>query len=671
MELFKLFGTILIDDKEALKTLYETDKKAKQASKTFDNMSNMGLKIGGAVVKGLAVAGAALGGFALKGIHSADNLEKSINGLEAATGLVDNSTNKFKDTLLNIYKSNLGESFEDIADSMAVINQTVQLTGDELEKATKQALVMRDTFGFEVNESINTVNSLMANFGLTTDEAYNLMAQGAQMGANKNGDLLDIMNEYAPHFAQLGISAEEFTDTLIQGAASGAFEIDKVGDAVKEFGIRAKDGSDATAAGFEALGLNADEMFNVFSEGGPKAEQAFQTVIEKLGNMEDPLEQNQVGVALFGTMFEDLGLKGITALGNLENYTNLEADALEQINEIKYDSFGEALAGIGRQLEAGVFVPLGEKVLPKLNEFSSNIQENMPQIQQKIDSAMNIAIKIFNVFSNAVIFAKNNLNWIIPVVAGFAGAMGALTIIGTINKLIDAWKASTIIQTIAQQGLNAALKANPIGIVITLIGLLVAAGVALYMNWDKIKEKVGQLWQGIKNTFDNIKEKISNVMESAKNIVSGAVKEIKGFFNFNWSLPRIKMPHFSVSWSTSGFWGKVGNFLGLPGKPVLDVSWYAKGGIFDQPTIFNTPYGLKGVGEAGPEAVAPIDTLLSYIRVAVNESQLGMLGALNEILVELKELNETLYYKFVTALTDGVTLDVDNRELARLVKKYA
>lgn len=665
MELFKLFGTILIDDKEALKTLYETDKKAKQASKTFDNMANMGLKIGGAVVKGLAVAGAALGGFALKGIHSADNLEKSINGLEAATGLVDNSTNKFKDTLLNIYKSNLGESFEDIADSMAVINQTVQLTGDELEKATKQALVMRDTFGFEVNESINTVNSLMANFGLTTDEAYNLMAQGAQMGANKNGDLLDIMNEYAPHFAQLGISAEEFTDTLIQGAASGAFEIDKVGDAVKEFGIRAKDGSDATAAGFEALGLNADEMFNVFSEGGPKAEQAFQTVIEKLGNMEDPLEQNQVGVALFGTMFEDLGLKGITALGNLENYTNLEADALEQINEIKYDSFGEALAGIGRQLESGVFVPLGEKVLPKLNEFANNISINMPQIQSNIETVMIIAGNLFDGFSSAISFAMDNLNWIIPVVSGFAGAMGALTIIGTVNKLIDAWKASTIIQTIAQEGLNAALRANPIGVVITIIGALIAIGVALYMNWDTIKEKALGLWDGIKTTFGNIKTFISDAMENAKTTVGNAIDKIKGFLNFKWSWPKIPLPHFSIS-------GSVNPLKWLDeGVPRISVAWYAKGGIFSKPTIFNTPYGLKGVGEAGPEAVAPIDTLLSYIRVSVNESQLGMVGALKEILVELKELNETLYYKFVTALTDGVTLDVDNRELARLVKKYA
>jgi phage-related minor tail protein len=629
MELFKLFGTILIDDKEALKTLYETDKKAKQASKTFDNMANMGLKIGGAVVKGLAVAGAALGGFALKGIHSADNLEKSINGLEAATGLVDNSTNKFKDTLLNIYKSNLGESFEDIADSMAVINQTVQLTGDELEKATKQALVMRDTFGFEVNESINTVNSLMANFGLTTDEAYNLMAQGAQMGANKNGDLLDIMNEYAPHFAQLGISAEEFTDTLIQGAASGAFEIDKVGDAVKEFGIRAKDGSDATAEGFEALGLNADEMFNVFSEGGPKAEQAFQTVIEKLGNMEDPLAQNQAGVALFGTMFEDLGLRGITALGNLENYTNLEVDALEQINEIKYDSFGEALAGIGRQLESGVFVPLGEKVLPKLNEFANNISINMPQIQSNIETVMIIAGNLFDGFSSAISFAMDNLNWIIPVVSGFAGAMGALTIIGTINKLIDAWKASTIIQTIAQEGLNAALRANPIGVVITIIGALIAIGVALYMNWDTIKEKALGLWDGIKTTFGNIKTFISDAMENAKTTVGNAIDKIKGFLNFNWSWPKIPLPHFSIS-------GSVNPLKWLDeGAPRISVDWYAKGGIFSKPTIFNTPYGLKGVGDStSPEVVAPLHKLREMLGLNKdnNNSESEIIKILNALL---------------------------------------
>ena len=97
----------------------------------------------------------------------------------------------------------------------------------------------------------------MQKFGISSEKAYNLIAIGAQKGANRNGDLLDVLSEYAPKYAEMGLSVDDMMQTLISGAENGVFQIDKVGDAVKEFSIRAIDGSDTTKEAFEALGLSA------------------------------------------------------------------------------------------------------------------------------------------------------------------------------------------------------------------------------------------------------------------------------------------------------------------------------------------------------------------------------------------------------------------------------
>lgn len=344
----------------------------------------------GAVIGGVATVGVALVGMGVKGVKSADELQQALNKLATQTGATAEETKGFEESLTNIYANNFGESFDDIAESMATVKQTLHLTSQELENTTQIALMMRDTFGYDVTESINTVNGLMANFGITAEQAYNLIAQGAQQGADKNNDMLDTLNEYGTHFAQLGISAEEFTDILIQGAASGAFQIDKIGDAVKEFSIRSKDMSNTSAEGFKLLGFNADEMFTTFAQGGDGAEQAFQDVVKRLLEMDDPLAQNTAGVALFGTQFEDLGIKGIQALADIGDQALLSKDALSQIANVRYDSVSEALTGIKRGLETSLSIPIGQQVLPILSNLANWIQGNMPKIQATTSGAFSV-----------------------------------------------------------------------------------------------------------------------------------------------------------------------------------------------------------------------------------------------------------------------------------------
>ena len=182
-----------------------------------------------------------------------------------------------------------------------------------------------------------------------------------------------------------------------------------------------------------------------------------------------------------------------------------------------------------------------------------------------------------------------------PVVSGIAKVIGVGT---TVHTLI-----TTL--TPALGVLNGVLLANPIGIVVAAIGGLIVAGVALYKNWDKVKAGASALWDGIKRVWSGITD-----------TVKGAVDKLKGFFNFEWHLPSIKLPHFSISGQFS---------LNPPQIPHFSVNWYAKamknGMILNQPTIFGAANGsLLGGGEAGPEAVVGVDSLRGMIQDAVGES---------------------------------------------------
>ncbi|MBP3950343.1 phage tail tape measure protein [Bacillus suaedae] len=322
-----------------------------------------------------ALAGVALGIGAF--IKQGDELNQAMNNLQVETGATDEEMKGLESSLINIYRNNYGESFEDIASSMAVVKQATGLTGEALESLTTKAILLKDSFGYEVNESVRVADTMMRNFGITGDEAFTLIAQGRQKGLDKHGDMLDSFNEYSVYFKQLGFDAEGMWDIFKAGADGGAFNIDKVGDAIKEFGIRVKDGSKASGEAFELLGLDASKMEKRFAKGGETAQLALQEVFRKLGEMEDPLERNTAGVGLFGTMFEDLEHEAVISLGNVNEMANMTGDTLQKMDEVKYDSFGEAISGIGRMLQANLLIPLEQKAMPALNNFINGAKDGL------------------------------------------------------------------------------------------------------------------------------------------------------------------------------------------------------------------------------------------------------------------------------------------------------
>lgn len=305
-----------------------------QAAEEAENSKKNGISAIEGVAGALAAAGitAKVKEIATAVYDLAGSFTEAEKIIASSTGATGQELDKLMESSLNVFASSSAESLNDVAVGMTAVKTSTGLAGEELEAATGYALSLENALGFEVAESSRTASALMKNFGLTAKEAYNLITIGAQEGANKNGDLMDILNEYSAQYAALGLSADEFMSSLIDGAEAGVFSVDKVGDAVKEFNIRAKDGSETSAEAFELLGMDAEAMTAKFAAGGDTARTAFFEVVNALDSMSDPIEKNTAAVGLFGTMYEDLEAGILPVLANIEGGTLEMHDAISTVS---------------------------------------------------------------------------------------------------------------------------------------------------------------------------------------------------------------------------------------------------------------------------------------------------------------------------------------------------
>ena len=338
----------------------------KAASKTGD-------AIGKALSAGFKVGVAAAGALTTALVKIGTEYQSATGQISAATGATGAELESLQGVMENVYGNNYGDSMADVADAVATVSQQMKgLSDGELQSVTEGAFALRDVFQYDVAESVRAANALVNNFGISGDDAMNLIAAGAQNGLDFSGELLDTISEYSVQFAKVGIDADQMFQIMQAGADSGAWNLDKVGDAIKEMSIRVVDGSETTAAGFEAIGMDADLMAQKFAAGGDSAQQAFQETIQALASMEDPVQQNIAGVNLFGTMWEDLGPEVVTQLASITDQAYAAGDELQNMQEVKYDNLGDALKGLGRQLEV--------ELLPLANELTGFLTDVLQDI---------------------------------------------------------------------------------------------------------------------------------------------------------------------------------------------------------------------------------------------------------------------------------------------------
>lgn len=480
------------DMSETKKELDDVKQSASDLKDVFKDTFAEASAIGGTLVAGAATA-----------IGSANDNVKATNNLQALTGLSSDEVKEYKELIESVYKNNFGEDQENVAEAIALIKQNLNdLDDTKLQDVVENLFTLEDTFGFDYTETLRAAKMLIDQFGISADEAFNLIVQGAQNGLNKNGDLLDSINEYSVHYKQQGYSAEEFFNSLANGTAAGTFSVDKLGDAMKEFGIRSKDTATTTQEGFELIGLDADTMRSKFAAGGESARQATDETLNALFGLDDQVKQNQAGVDLFGTMWEDLGIDGVKALMDVKGSADKTKTSMQDIKDIKYSDIESDWESLGRTIKTDIISPIGKDLYPIAKKAISWTSEHLDDLEIIIEG---LAKQV------AIVWGAKKAQEL---------TTGITNLIGTYKTLTTA----TNIATTAQEGLNTAQALNVIGVITTLvIGLISAVQTYNELEWsnseagkfcaelDEAKEKLEETTQGITDTLKNTLDSINNL----------------------------------------------------------------------------------------------------------------------------------------------------------------
>lgn len=565
--------------------------------------------------------------------------DNAVRQLQESTGVLDDSLSNVMKT---VYADNFGESWEDVSQAISLINKNIGGTEEEMIAATESALAFRDTFDVDINESTRAASTMMKQFGITSEQAYNLMAQGQQQGLDYSGELIDSINEYSVQFNKLGLEASDMFNIFYDGMENGAFNLDKIGDAVKEFSIRAIDGSNTTIEGFTKLNLNADEMAKKFAAGGDTAREAFIQVTEAIGKMNNPVEQSLVGVDLFGTMWEDLGPKVVTQLGDIGDNFNEMVDTMNQINTIHYESFSASLGGIKRQVEAAL-IPLGESLVPVMNEFANwfastatpKISEFANTLSSVLPGALDIVKNIFISATPLFDLALSSLPFIISMIAGLSGVIGTLKVASTLGKIVSIGSKVTGViskigfafsavsggaSTFAEGFTFITGITNPIGLVALAIGAVIAVVTLLYAKCEPFRNMINSL---ISSVVSWINGTLLPTIASIGEKFSGLITAISGFATWLWGYLG---PIFTVIFSMAA--GVVSSFVNTIGSLLISAMTVI-GGIIDFVSgVFSGNWSLawegvkeifRGVFDGLLEiAAAPLNAIIGLVNGAID-----------------------------------------------------
>ena len=515
-EQFRDFQREIVVTEQRLKALKDemkefgsvSEQQIKAASKKVEELGTK-IEDTGKKFSGISTGAAAGLGVA---ITSAANLEEAVNKYLGSTGKSIEETEKYQEVLQSIHNNNYGEDYADIADKMRIVSNILgDLPQDELQSVVEKSYMLEDAYGMDFQENIRGVNSLMDQFGITADQAYELINQGAQKGLNQNQDLTDQIAEYSTYYSKLGFTAEEFFNIMIAGSKDGAYQIDYLNDAMKEFGIRTKDNSTGTISALEAMGMNAQDIMNKFAQGGDTAQEAFAEVTSSLMALEDPVKRNELGVQLFGTKWEDLEENAVKAMTSAKSEVDMLGTTVDQTSETMYGGTSAKAQEALRKIQ-NAFAELGSALLPILAPIAEKIADLATKFSNLSPTIQKIILVIMGI---AAAFAP-----VLIVIGKIITAVGQ--IMPLLAKLTPVF---TFIKT-AISGLFSLIMAHP---VIAIVTAIIAIIILLWNKCDWFRNGVKALWEGIKeglavafewikNVFSQIGELFVSLWNKAKEI---------------------------------------------------------------------------------------------------------------------------------------------------------
>lgn len=534
---------------------------------------------------------------------------------------IDGNTTKLSESLKDVDKK-----LKDTQTNLKDVNKLLKLDPTNVELLKQK----HDLLGKAVSDTKDRQKELqkalqdLKNAGDTEEnrKQQDLLQRELVETTQSLKDLEDQFNKSSPKLEAFSASAKNVQEKTAKiSAAAGVAAGGMIAMAAK-----------AAASADDLLTLSNVSGFSV--EELQKLQYASSFVDVSMDTMTGSIAKLTKNMASGSTAFEDLGISITDADGNMRDATDVWYDALEALgnieNETERDQKAMELFGKSAMEMAGIvddggaaLKQLGEEAEATGNILSKDAVEDAVAFNDQIDELKGKATQAF--FSAGAALADTlvpALETLVDVITGVLSWFGnldggtqafILTILGLVAAISPI--AGIISGITAMAGaLNVAMlpMIGTIGGIVLAIAAVVAAGVALYQNWDTIKQKAAELWQNITDKFDAIKTSIGEKIEAAKQKVHDAIEAIKGFFKFKFEWPKLTMPHFKVSGSLNPI-----NWL-KDGLPKISVDWYAKAMdkayVLDGATIFgmNNNGALMGGGETGKEVILGLDKLKQY-----------------------------------------------------------
>lgn len=480
------------------------ERDGARISKVGDNMKEVGTNFTKYVTAPIAALGIGTG-------MAATDVEDSAVKIQNTLGLTREEAEKLTQTARNIYKEGFGESVEEVDRALLQTKQNIKgLNDEDLEDITRKALILGQTWDADVNEVTRAGNNLMKGFGIESEEAFDLMAHGAQNGLNFSNEMFDNLSEYSTLFGNMGFSAEEYFELLQKGSEAGVYNLDYVNDVMKEFQIRVKDGSKASTDAMAQLSEETNGVWQSFLKGDGTVKDVSNAVLAELEGMDDQVKANEIGVGLYGVKWEDMEADAMYALGGIGEGLEGVDGTMNTMSDNLENSFSQRWQAVWRNAKSAL-LPIGttllglaENVLPKIESAVEGVSSWFGGLSEKA--------KIMTV-----------------VFAGIAAAIGPVLIaVGSFISMVGGMMTALapLALKIAEAGgllkylrLGLAALTGPVGITVAIISALAIGFVTLYKNSESFREVVG-----------NLIAKVKELASQALAMLQPAIAAVVGFF---------------------------------------------------------------------------------------------------------------------------------------------
>lgn len=402
------------------------NKKLEQNQAAWDKVgragekfSTLGIALTAGVTTPLIGLGTAVG-------KMASDFESANARVVSSLGLTEQQSAVTKQAIQDIYSDGFGESIDDVAESLIQVKRQLgDIPDDQIKKVTENAMVLRDTLGQDMGESLRGVNSLMVNFGLSADDAMDLYVKGVQTGLDKTGELGDNLAEYGQLWSQAGFNAKDMFAVLDNGLKSGAYNLDKVNDFVKEFAISLNDGRIEKNLGSFSSGTR--DVFAEFKAGKKTSQDVFKSVISDLEGTTNQQDKLALASTVWSALGEDNAMKIIESLNDVNGTYDNVAGSMEKVKQQQNETFGARAKSAFREAQTAL-LPLGEALLDIAEKY-------MPQLQKAVKSLSDTLSNLSEGDIDRILKIGGFVAIAGPTVVGIGKVTSAISTIGGALKL--------------------------------------------------------------------------------------------------------------------------------------------------------------------------------------------------------------------------------------------